>query len=165
MLWTLSVYLAVSVQTNEEMVFFRPWIPDGVWGFVHIIGSRLQNLVQECNIIEVWGYKEVFGGRGEWHVVVDMQLVRFLDWKEVVEVALKAYRPFSQERLRTLPQRASDTVDLRWFLFDESYQCLWQPSPSQDLQFWTSHFSSINFYLKPEMANWSCCWYQARRNL
>ena len=77
----------------------------------------------------------MIGGKGEWHVVVDMQLVRFLDWKEVVEVALKAYRPFSQERLRTLPQRASDTVDLRWFLFDESYQCLWQPSPSQDLQF------------------------------
>ena len=92
----------------------------------------------------------MIGGNGEWHVVVDMQLVRFLDWKEVVEVALKAYRPFSQERLRTLPQRASDTVDLRWFLFDESYQCLWQPSPSQDLQFWKSHFSSINFYLKPE---------------
>ena len=34
---------------------------------MHIIGSRLQNLAQECNnnIIEVWGYKEVFGGRGE----------------------------------------------------------------------------------------------------
>ena len=47
-----------------------------------------------------------------------------LGLKRVVEVALKAYRPFSQERLRTLPQRASDTVDLRWFLFDESYQCL-----------------------------------------
>ena len=107
----------------------------------------------------------MIGGKGEWHVVVDMQLVRFLDWKEVVEVALKAYRPFGQERLRTLRQRASDTVDLRWFLLDESYQCLWQPSPSQDLQFWTIHFSSINFYLKPEMGNWSCCWYQARTNL
>ena len=72
-------------------------------------------------------------------------------------------RPFSQERLRTLRQRENDTVDLRWFLFDESYLCLWQPSPSQDLQFWTSHLSSVNFYLKPEMGNWSGCWYQVRK--